>query len=433
MGHYADGSLVFIGEAPGKDEDDKGRPFVGKTGKELNEHYLSLAGLDREQIYITNAVKCRPRNNKTPDDKVIRACSQWHLKSEFRAITPRTVVLMGATACSLVPGIDLDMHHGTPLRAELFGHNVTVFPMFHPAAGLHDFKYMTPLRQDFMALRKVLAGGGWITDPYPSPDYRQIHSIADMKRTLNGEYRRPLAIDTEFARSRSTGYRKVPYCLSYSCEPGTGYMVHGDDRYLTSEFARYAGLWKEQFILHHAEADISVLASMGIDIPWRRVDDTMVRAYHLGVFRQSLKVLAYRLAGMKMQEFADLVRPYAHLEAVDYLYELSKSTWAKPDGFPPRSWSLNTYVKRTLGDLDKCTDPDKVSQIVLGRWEEWPDEIVQPAIDKHGPMPQPNIAQVPIEQVIPYACRDADATLRIRPKLIEIKRDVLRRYKRYAA
>jgi DNA polymerase len=438
MGLYADGDLVFIGEAPGADEDDKGRPFVGKAGKQLNEGYLPAAGTHREYIYITNVAKCRPRNNKTPGDKLIQSCSDWHLKDEMRHIKPKYVVLMGATACSLVPGIDLDVHHGIPRNVDFYGHFVTVIPMFHPAAGMHDYKYMRPLGEDFDHLKHVLKGEvGWVRDEYPNTDYREIHNIADMKRTLAGEFRRPLAIDTEYIRNRNTNFQKVPYCWSYSCQPGTGYMVDANNKELVSEFVRYVGLWREQFLFHNPEADLGVLRKIGIHIDWSRVDDTMTRAYNLGLFRLGLKVLAYRLAGMEMQDFDDLVRPYAQSEAIDYLYELAGDEWPKPDGWPKRAWSLNTYVKRALGDLDKCVvgtaDPGKVSQIVMERWESWPDEIVLPAIRKYGPMPRPNIGQVPRNLVIPYACRDADATLRLRPLLTKLSKDVLRRMKKYAA
>src|SRR5687767_5447175 len=74
MGPYADGRIMFVGEAPGADEDEKGRPFVGKTGKETNEMYLPLASLTRDGVYFSNAVKCRPFNNQTPKPELVQSC-----------------------------------------------------------------------------------------------------------------------------------------------------------------------------------------------------------------------------------------------------------------------------------------------------------------------------------------------------------------------
>lgn len=317
--YYEEGGLVFIGEAPGVDEDEKGRPFIGKTGKEFNEHYLILAGTYRDAVYVTNAVKCRPFNNQTPKPELIRSCSEWHLKSEFRRIKPRIVILMGAVACSLVEGLDLEIHHGVPLMREIFGHRCVVIGIYHPAAGLHDTKMMIPLREDFQYLRRVINyGARWIQDEYPKPDYKLLNDKHETKSYLGAcDWDLPLAIDTEYHRHKLTR-RKMPYSLGFSGIPGTGRMILGDNKELTAEFARYVRLWKGQFVFHNQEADLDTLADMGIDVPQDRTDDTIIRAYNLGSFvRIGLKILAYRLCGMEMEEFEDVVRPYAHQDAIE--------------------------------------------------------------------------------------------------------------------
>src|SRR4051812_5432033 len=113
---------VFIGESPGRDEDKKMTPFVGKTGEEVNRHYLPLAGLRRENVYITNAIKCMPAGangkldpKRQKDLDLLESCATCHLYEELEAIRPELIVPMGSFACrSIDPDISLELHHGIP-------------------------------------------------------------------------------------------------------------------------------------------------------------------------------------------------------------------------------------------------------------------------------------------------------------------------------
>jgi DNA polymerase len=441
MGKYSDGKIVFIGEAPGGNEDAEGRPFIGKTGIEFNDHYLQLAGLDRNSVYITNTVKCRPLNNQTPKEDVRESCANWHLLEEIQGLKPDYVVLMGATACDAAGGVDLDIYHGIPLKRDLFGHTCTVIPMWHPAVGLHDTKMMTPLREDFIALGKIIRGEcSGPVDEYPHPDYRRLRNRHDIKEVFTKltDWDRPIAIDTETRpryREINGQRRRLPHCLTFSAKPGTGYMIRYEDSDLVSEFARYMGLWKGKYVFHNSVYDLDVLETMGVELPYERVDDTMIRAYNLAShFRVGLKVLAYRLCGVVMQEFPDLVLPYALDEAFDYLRMVQAEKWEKPPLVkviqPDGSWadkqrqSLNTRIKRLFTDLDKCTDEAKLKGIIIDRWEKWDTDIVLPAIQKFGDFPEPDIAKVPEHEAITYACRDADVTLRLLPILVEQAREL---------
>jgi uracil-DNA glycosylase family 4 len=418
MGTHSDGDILFVGEAPGADENDKLRPFIGKAGKEFNEHYLRRGGLTRELITITNAVKCRPRNNKTPDPKLVKACSKWHLKQEIKDWKPRLVVLMGATACSLVPGIDLTIHHGIPREAELWGHKCTVFPMYHPAAGLHDTVMMIPLRQDFEALYRVRTGELRVKrDLHPEPLYQEITYTGQLDETLKGTEALDMAMDTETLPGRR------PYSIQYSVRPGTGYVIR--QRALWSDFAYRLKRRSGRFAFHNGLYDIPVVREMGIVLPWDRVVDTMIVAYHTGRFPKGLglKSLAYRLCGMEMQEFEDLVRPYHQLQALEYMHELAEVTWEKPEDWGKRQWSLNQYLNRALGDAAKADDEEKLDQIIA-RWEDWPTPIVLPAIQRFGDIPEPTVALVPDKEFIRYSCRDADATLRVLPELEAIVKEI---------
>ena len=152
----------MVGEAPGKEEDRKGHPFVGKTGEELTRHYLPLAGLRREHVYITNAIKCLPNSHggrlsldRPKDMELLLRCSSYHLYRELEAAKPKLIIPMGAFACfSIDPSINLELQHGIPLETS-WG---TVFPLWHPAGGIHEPKKMLMIRNDFVRLGKYLKG-----------------------------------------------------------------------------------------------------------------------------------------------------------------------------------------------------------------------------------------------------------------------------------
>lgn len=144
--------IVFIGEGPGFNEDKTGRPFVGAAGQFLTK-LLAGAGLRREDVYITNVVKCRPPNNRDPLPGEIAACSKY-LERQIELIGPRVIVTLGRFSMARwFPGQSISRIHGQP---QVFG-NVTVVPMFHPAAALHQERYRALIEADFARLPEILA------------------------------------------------------------------------------------------------------------------------------------------------------------------------------------------------------------------------------------------------------------------------------------
>ena len=123
------GDLIFVGEAPGKSEDLQGEPFVGAAGKKLNVA-LKNAGLTRDEIYITNIVKCRPPKNREPNQEEREQCRKY-LEDEFALIKPKIICLLGATAYkTILNGSEISKNHGKLLNKD--GRNY--FITFHPAA-----------------------------------------------------------------------------------------------------------------------------------------------------------------------------------------------------------------------------------------------------------------------------------------------------------
>lgn len=145
--------VMFVGEAPGKNEDLQGEPFVGRAGENLNG-VLGLAGLAREEIYIANVLKCRPPGNRNPQADEVLACSPY-LREQIRSIWPDVIVTLGNPATHFVLKTETGI---TKLRGRFhqMGH-FTVMPTFHPAAALRNPAWQQLLEEDFKMLGTYLA------------------------------------------------------------------------------------------------------------------------------------------------------------------------------------------------------------------------------------------------------------------------------------
>lgn len=144
--------VMFIGEAPGKNEDLQGEPFVGAAGHYLNE-LLGCAGLRREDVFIANVLKCRPPGNRDPRPEEIQTCTPY-LREQTRTIDPEVLVTLGkfSTQFILKTQVGITRLHGRVQRAGKF----LVFPVFHPAAALYDGAKREALENDFVTLGQVL-------------------------------------------------------------------------------------------------------------------------------------------------------------------------------------------------------------------------------------------------------------------------------------
>ncbi len=144
--------VMLIGEAPGKNEDLQGRPFVGAAGKYLTE-LLGYAGLTREKVFIGNVLKCRPPSNRDPQPDEITLCAPF-LRDQVRAIGPEYIVTMGNFATKFILRTDrgITKLHG---RLEQTG-RFKVFPVFHPAAAIYDRTKRESLEEDFRTLGEFL-------------------------------------------------------------------------------------------------------------------------------------------------------------------------------------------------------------------------------------------------------------------------------------
>lgn len=150
--------LMFIGEAPGADEDRRGEPFVGASGR-MVDRLLEASGVERKDVFITNIVACRPPKNRTPRVGEVRAHAPW-LEAQLRLVAPELIVTLGRTALTyFVPGAKITELRGTPQRVERDGRELLILPTLHPAAALRRRELLPALEEDFAKIGGLLAGG----------------------------------------------------------------------------------------------------------------------------------------------------------------------------------------------------------------------------------------------------------------------------------
>jgi len=153
----ADADLMFVGEAPGAEEDRQGKPFVGRAGQFLDQ-LLEEVGMKREDVFIANTLLCRPPGNRDPQPEELDSCRPW-LDAKVDLIQPRVIATLGNFATKLLTAnpTGITRVHGTPQEHVIGGRSLYVFPLFHPAAGLRTPRVAEHLREDFRRLPDLLA------------------------------------------------------------------------------------------------------------------------------------------------------------------------------------------------------------------------------------------------------------------------------------
>ena len=421
-----DADVVLIGEAPGPQEDRLKKVFCGKTGLELNAHYLPLAGLRREHVRVINAICFLPPGAKgkldlkrEKDRELLASCAGHHLYPELERNHYKLIIPLGAFACYAIdPEINLELHHGMPLETP-YG---LAFPMYHPAGGLHEPKKMLLIRTDWVRLRKYIRQVLKLpVDKHPEPDYFEVIDPVELG-TFYRNPTAPLACDTESTRSRD------PFCITFSDMEGTGRLIRAERTDLLEDFQKMLDMWEGPILFHNWMYDCHVVDRMGLHFPRRLIKDTMVLAYHLGNLPQGLKTLAYRELGMLMQSFDDLVTPHSTPLALNYLRGACNQDYPKPEEqlvrTPEGLWKtykpqgIDTRIKRFLTAYGKDSTKD-----IFEAWDNWDDDHTQVEATC-GPFPNKCITHAPFDQVLHYACRDSDAVFRLWPILDKMRRRV---------
>lgn len=418
-----DAEVVLLGEAPGSDEDKHKIPFVGKTGQEVNEGHLPAANLRRSNVYIDNVISCWPdtpqhklKKDNTAHIDLLNSCANHHLYPYLMKAKPRIIVAMGAFACyALDPEIDLELHHGIPMQTD-WG---TVFPMWHPAGGLHEPKKMLQIRTDWVRLGEYLKGRLHLPEDIyaDKEDYRECNGYKDVLSQLDPTL--PLAMDTEYSRSIGA------FCTTFSQYPGTGRLIKASSLDQLEGLQHQLDRWESYIYWHNWLYDWKVVEEMNLSFPIKWIRDTMNMAFSLGNIPAGLKALCYRELGMEMEDYLDLVTPYSYPHVIDYYRKAYVLDWPKPEpinyigknGEPKikRPHSIKTKLKGFFTAAAKSQDRDPFVQ--------WNKNWVEHQLDieeKCGPWPGMDLVHVPFDKMLHYACRDADGVIRLVPVLEEM-------------
>jgi len=416
--------IMFVAEGPGELEDFWGTPFHYKAnaGQEY-DRLLGTINLDRANIYTTNTVKCRPPANRDPNPDEIAACRGW-LLLEIATVQPRIIVTVGAISTKNFLGdVDMEAVHGIPFQITIkeTGQEVIVIPAYHPAAGLRSPEYAQLCTMDFANVGAVLRGKlstAHFRDPLAgSESYGVLQSESEVIDAF--EHAQMIAVDTE-----TLDWKYTPYMVSASTAPGSGYVMFADNAKVLAVFAELLRDPQRTTLIHNCLFDIFVLEKLGI-YP-ATIHDTMIMAYLLQSEPQGLKPLVFRYWGMAMKDYDDMVAEASATLAVEYLRSVIEYSWPNPDRILQiKPGGIFHYkqpqnIAKVVARIFKDLDNGKITRADL--WRRWhkldTDETGRSVVEAAlGEMPRGNLSMVPQEEAVWYACRDADATIRVHPYL----------------
>jgi|GEM_PF-5064240 len=412
--------IVFVGEALGRFEVMKRRPFVGMAGQELRKG-IREAGISSYIIGFTNTCACRPPNNRDPLKEEIEYCSK-RLGELICRIRPKLIVCVGRIAAAAIIGrkVSLEFEHGKVFKSK---YGISAMPIYHTSASFKKPIYLRNILRDLRTAREFIRGDVVVPTRVTHPDddgnvsgdyYIDIDDPARLSAILNTiPPEAPIAIDTEYT---SEG----PYSIQFSAQAHTGYMIYTEYSACIDIFKSWLGSRRGWIAFHGADTDIGVLSRLGIDINYDLVWDTLDTARAFQDLPIALKKLGYYLFNIDSKSYKEMVRPYSNALSLDYLVRILESGESFPD--PPKSVmmrkgeevevqleniikKIKRYVKRYhKGEIES----------LFQSWKRVPEEKGRHAVELvFGKMPFPDLRNVPPIPRVNYACRDADLTLRL--------------------
>jgi DNA polymerase-1 len=292
--------LMIVGEAPGAREDEQHRAFVGPAGQLLDE-LLAEAGINRDDCYITNAVKCRPVGNETPSRAQANTCQRAFGAEEVRAVRPDWILTLGNTALQAVAGKSgITKHRGKPATYE----GIPVFPTFHPAAALRSSHYLDPIRADLQNLARRIGIGGYVAAPRTRTRLITTRSqLTALCQKITESSCIAFDVETTGLRAWEENVRIVTFGVSWA--PGEAAVVPIEHstwqkrkwkELVYRELKRVMEDPAKKYIAHNGKFDCGWLARFGIYVPL--TFDTMIAAHLLDENRpKGLKPLSQMLLG----------------------------------------------------------------------------------------------------------------------------------------
>jgi len=444
--------VLFVGEAPGKQEIQRKVPFIGKAGRELNR-YLYYANIDRDRCAITNTTLCLPKGKTpTPTIQSIRACADDRLVELVHRVKPKVICTLGRISSQWFLGVEANMeqHHGIVFDVvhEWFGgddlvdYDLVVVPVYHPAAPLHgaselmmavagdvnvverELRGMTPV-EDRRSVVNV--GGHMLEDLEPDTTTVEIDSIAMADAFVNVElehaqlHNKPCGIDTEWKPDNT------PLFMSMSFRGDEAWVIDTTKTDIVKMIADGFKRFDIEWVMHNAPADVPVLDRLGFTRPTKPIHDTMILAHLLETEPKSLKPLTYRHRHYTMHSYESMISEVSNGFAVEYLKLVSASdlpahTPVVVDGDKPRRVrSISSRVTTQLGKMERGTTTTDARKYWGNIDDDDPGKLI--AIEALGVMPQADLSHVDRREAVKYSGQDAAATISIFALLREYVQD----------
>ena len=441
-------AYMVIREHPGKDEAKTGRPFSGKTGREMSRFLDGITLPSLHQMYLTAYIKewCGEDGDYTNLDY---DRDRPALITEVQAVRPSYILTLGREVTRLFLGdVDMEEVHGipwyvppdSPARAWLVDPaSVVVVPVYNPAAGFRSPELSAAVAYDFAQLVGVLDGK--LTprilydDPIPNPVYTVIEDLD----TLDAVMSSACDISTD-----SEGYPWEPWSVQLTTEAGTSWIVRctREPGYgaLIQRFAEWVNADPKLYTwtFHNALHDLAVFRAIGIDTTRLVFDDTMIMAYNLQLEPQGLKPLCARWCNMKMLHFDEVMGDATNRLAVDWLLSsmqveemeheqrcqdefvrLTTTPYTDAKGKVQPGRKLKVAPKLPKSPLQKAIERCLKSQRPRGLWDDQIIDLHVEAAHKYGPIWHATLDHVDPQVAIHYAGRDSDGTHRLKPGLVE--------------
>lgn len=429
--------LAIVGIKPGYKEGREGKPFVGRSGEEL-DFYLEINDLPRKsQIWLTNLFKEFKRDGEdyTKDD---RERDFPILQEELERAQPSVIVTLGREPTQYFLGeVDLEGTNAIPWRMpnsvrKFTDNEVTIFPVYHPAGAMRRPEISPLVMNGFEELAAYWRGETeartLFNDPYEGKtDYREVTSVEQLvSLTKHWGPHTSIAIDSE-------GYPWAPWSLQFTEKAGTGYLIRASRADLLDLFDKILKAAKPSITFHSALHDVSMGKPLGVSFDGLRWDDTMVMAYLLQIEPRGLKAGSLRHCGMKMMEYAEVIGDASNDRAREYLvwlfdgeqakYEerceeefirLTTTPYVDKKGKTRPGRRLKVWPKLPKSTLHKAAIRVLGSARPAELWNDQVADIIDAAAHQLGPLPEGSLDQVSPLVSIPYGCRDTDGTTRLK-------------------
>jgi len=402
--------IMVISLSPDKAEYHNKRAFTGNAGNEyemLLDRYLHT---DRNKVYQTNLFKYYIEDDGDPTpDQINQGIKS--LMVEIERVDPSYILVMGTATCrALLSDYFVSMEHcfGIPY----FAHGRIWVPCYHSSAGLYREElanYVHAGFEKFAAIIRDSATTAFVIDDTPV-DYRVLSSGDNIEDILGSAS--ICAVDTEYRPDTNELWSVQISVRSYQ-----SLVIMANDKAGLDSLAAWYNRHRPLMIFHNAGADLGHMLSVGID-PGDSIADTIIMANNLGDEPRKLKVLAYRIARMRLSEYRDVVAPAADSVAADYLRRILDHEWCDPEpeltyrkGVPhiKQPQNITAKINRILKKYDAGAK--------TGLHAYWDKNREQQIIDRLGEMPSVFLSDVDSDDAIKYAAMDSDATIRIYPYL----------------